>query len=119
MFKKYIMPKHHTREEKNFIIENWQKMTDFEMSEKLELKQETVSKIRLSLNLVRPKNRTINDRLLISGVLEMYIGMDFSIKKISSITGKKNATISNLISKHFFTKKHNDNTETLILKSKV
>ncbi len=93
------------------------KFSDTELAKLLGISHNKVVSIRKVLRITRYR-RSIVDPKLIAMICELFAN-GYTIVKISKLIKKPENAVSDIITKHWFTKKRSYNTITYVIESKI
>lgn len=106
-----------TPERTQFIVENWAKMSDYEMSVQLDMSYQSVGHYRCWLGFYRPKHNT-KDSALRAKVGEMFFN-GYSLKDIRTQMNIAPSTVSKIIERYFLFKQLSLDTKVIVMDSKA
>lgn len=101
------------------IRENYLTKNDREIGDMFGLSPRTIRGHRFSLRLnSRFLREEEKDRNIIANIIELFVA-EIPMQNIARLYQKSNSTISQLITKHYFSKQRSYDTITMVMDSKI
>lgn len=109
--------KSYTTDELNTIREHWKSKSDIQLGRMMGYGEQRIQKMRLVIGLSRKRNNILNKKE-IAEILELFANGS-TIISIARKLERVDSTISNIINKHYLTKRKSEDTKVIVLQSKI